>query len=447
LYERSAITDAAPTTLEAGDMTRRTKVAVLETNTFPRQRPVVLTLLASLMAVVVCFALAPSNAASASAAGSTPPRAYFGMHYNQIADGVSWPDAPVGHVRLWDTGTMWPQIQPARGSWDFSRLDKAVANARRHGARISLVLGQSPAWASSRPTESAFYGAGYAAPPKLASDWWNYVHTVAARYRGRIVSYEIWNEVNLRLFYSGSVAEMVRLTRIGRDAIKRADPEALVIAPSVTLRSKATYLGAFARAGGYRYADVVNVHGYPLPAVGPEAGVAMVVRARRGISTYAGGRKPLWNTEMNYGLAVPTAFPLSSRRQAAYITRAYLLNFSAGVKRLVWYNWSAEPFLGVRVASGGTTAAGPGRAFRTVREWMRGHVYPCTVDGRGLYSCTVQYSAHRWAAIRWIPSGVRTTVAPKGTYVRRDVLGLATPTSSRARVTIGFSPVLFEYRR
>jgi hypothetical protein len=402
------------------------------------------------LALLTSFGLTAPAAVASS--GSTPPRHYFGMHYSAVGDGSgSWPDAPVGFVRLWDSRTSWNYLQPARDGWDFSVLDAAVANASAHGAEISLVLGQTPAWASSRPAESAYEGAGAAAPPASVADWWTYVNTVAARYRGRIASYEIWNETNLPGYFSGTVAQMVRLTRIGRDAVKRADPGAAVLGPSVTLRTGTSYLRAFAKAGGYRFSDVVNIHGYPGPYVGPEGGIALVDRARREISQYPGGRKPVWNTELNFGLKTPASGGkpayLSSRRQAAYVARAYLLNWSHGVRRLAWYNWSDASFLGVRMSSGGPQAAAPGAAFANVRWWMRGRVQPCTSGAHGAYQCTVRYSAHRWGSIRWMPHGSRPTRPPTGTFVRRSLDGSKAPSSAYKRVRIGYSPVLFVYHR
>ena len=383
---------------------------------------------------------------------SRPPRAYFGMHYSAVGHGRSWPDAPIGLVRLWDTGTTWKDVQPARDRWDFSVLDRAVANARAHHAQIALVLGQTPLWASSRPMGLGDYnGPGVAAPPASVKDWWTYAHAVAIRYRGRIAAYEIWNEVNLPGYFSGSIAQMVRLTRIGRDAVKRADASALVLSPSVTLRGGTSYLEAFARAGGYRYSDVVNIHGYPLPEGGPETGVAMIDRARRAISSYPGGRNPLWNTEMNFGLPTRasggTATKMSLDRQAAYVVRAYLLNWSHGVQRMVWYDWGAPPFEGVQMSAGGPRAAPPGQAFGTVVDWMRGHVDPCRVGPNGVYRCTVRYATHHMGSIRWTPSGTRITTAPQGAFVRRDIFGHSTSMTPGARLEVGYSPVLFEYRR
>ncbi len=405
-----------------------------------------ITVLARLLAVVLALAvlLGLNTSEAFGSSGARPPHAYFGMHYHAVGRDGSWPDAPVGFMRLWDTGTSWREIQPERARWDFSILDAAVANARAHHAKVSLVLGQSPVWASSRPAEAnAFYGAGAAAPPASITDWWIYVNTVAARYRGRIAAYEIWNEANLPGFYSGSIAQMVRLTRIGRDAIKRADPAASVLGPSVTLRGGVRYMSAFAKAGGYRYSDAVNVHGYPMPTVGPEAGVAMVDRARRAIAGYEGGRKPMWNTEMNYGL--PTlagggiATPWSSRRQAAFVIRAYLLNWSHGVRRMAWYDWGTPTFEGVRMSAGADRAAAPGQAFGTVRDWMRGRVQHVEIDRRGVYRVTVIFSAHRAGSIRGSrqerasrspPSGPSSSVTSSAMRRRRAPVptsGSATP--------------------
>jgi hypothetical protein len=50
-------------------------------------------------------------------------------------------------------------------------------------------------------------------------------------------------------------------------------------------------------------------------------------------------------------------------------------------------------------------------------------------------------------SIRWTVSGTRITTAPRGAFVRRDVFGRATSITSGARLEIGYSPVLFEYRK
>ena len=59
---------------------------------------------------------------------------------------------------------------------------------------LVLTLALSPTWASARPTEASPYFKGSAAEPGDIRQWEDYVRTVAERYKGRIMLYEIWNE-------------------------------------------------------------------------------------------------------------------------------------------------------------------------------------------------------------------------------------------------------------
>jgi hypothetical protein len=49
-------------------------------------------------------------------------------------------------------------------------------------------------------------------------------------------------------------------------------------------------------------------------------------------------------------------------------------------------------------------------------------------------------------SIRWTLSGTHITTAPRGAFVRRDIFGRATSIKSGARLHVGYSPVLFEFR-
>ena len=138
--------------------------------------------------------------------------------------GLPWPATPIGTWRLWDqTGTTWASLEPAKGIWDFSLLDLAVQDALKNHTQIVLTLGQSPSWASARPTEPSFYGVGAPAEPKDVKDWINYLQTVATRYRGKIFNYEIWNEPNDPQYFSGTIPKLVQLTQLARQTLKQVD--------------------------------------------------------------------------------------------------------------------------------------------------------------------------------------------------------------------------------
>src|SRR6187200_16844 len=93
-------------------------------------------------------------AAPAGAATSRIPGSFFGMHNGEH---VSYPTAPVGAVRLWDSGVSWRDIETAPGRYDFTPVDAQVNAARAHGATVLLVLGQTPRFHSTKPGTPGTY--------------------------------------------------------------------------------------------------------------------------------------------------------------------------------------------------------------------------------------------------------------------------------------------------
>src|SRR5438552_1828768 len=69
----------------------------------------------------------------------TIPTAYFGMHIHGIvvprpgaAGPTPWPNVPFGSWRLLDSGVHWSNLEPSKGRWEFSTLDKYVSLAEQH---------------------------------------------------------------------------------------------------------------------------------------------------------------------------------------------------------------------------------------------------------------------------------------------------------------------------
>jgi hypothetical protein len=399
-------------------------------------------------------AAAARPAAAPAVRGSRPPASYFGMHYGPIGQPGLFPDSSaIGTVRLWDTGTTWHQLQPRKGnSWRWDTLDTAVTNALAHNSSVLYVLGSAPRWAAK-------YGkAGYnhASPPRSDKQWVAYVRAVATRYKGRIRAYEVWNEANLDSFWDGSTPRLVRLASLAYRTIKKVDRRAIVTSPSITLRggNGKRWMPVYARLGGLRFADVINVHMYPEASAAPEESIVLLERFRAAMRRVPGGRKPIWNTEINYGMrrhlpGVPTiGVPMTLDKQLAYVLRTYLLGWSNGIRRTYWYDWSSAPLLGIKMVDrhGQTSAAG--LAFSRIRQWMSGRVAPCrSTGGRyGLYTCTIDYGQGLRGRVQWSP-GHRTTVrAPRGTTGMVNTRGTVRTLKGGARVRLGEAPVLFRYR-
>ena len=316
------------------------------------------------------------------------PGEYFGLHIHRAErdDGrhpeTSWPAEPFGSWRLWDAGVSWPALEPNRGQWDFTVLDRYVTLAESAHVEILLPLGLSPAWASARPTEPSAYRPGYASEPRDTADWRVYVRTVASRYRGRIKAYEIWNEPNLPRFYSGTTTRIVQLTRMAHQELKGIDSSIVLVSPSATGRQGIGWLDDFIHQGGTRWCDVIGFHAYVGQREWPEAMAELIWEVRRCLDRNGLMSVPLWNTETGWqitGLSrdsvdvgADAVDGLDEETAAAFVGRAMVLGWVAGADRFYWYAWD-NARMGL-VLTDGKTETPAARAFGRVTRWLTGAV-------------------------------------------------------------------------
>lgn len=399
-------------------------------------------LLGSLLAALV-LGLVPGT--SAAAIAPSPGASYFGMTDNSIGYG-RFPDSPVGSVRLWDTMTAWANVETSRGHYDWTVLDEAVSQARMHGASISLVLGGTPTFYASVPDSTSPYGAGFNSSPTSLTPWARYVRAVATRYKGRIMSYEPINEIDIGMFYLSPDADALAQSRVVYNVVKQVDPRAIVTSPSMVDRLPGSQyeMMRYLSHGGIKYADVISYHPYGMPKDGPEQNAFLVSELRRKLAAKDMAR-PIWSTELNYGLPIGGGGVVSGdwspEKQSAFVSRTYLLQYAAGARRVYWYNWSAASFLGVQMADAESGApAMPALAFATVRSWMSGRFLGCSVGSWGGYTCRVRRGGNI-GYIKWHPTDFSKFVQPKGTYEVRDMLGHPLPL--RRTQYVAAAPVVF----
>jgi hypothetical protein len=177
----------------------------------------------------------------------------------------------------------WKDLEPKPGEWNFTRADDVVAEVEAKGLKLVARLSDSPEWAY--PGATGKKGVDFVdAPPDDLADFANYCGALAARYRGRIAAYQVWNEPNLSREWGGQspdAAGYVGILQACSEAIHAADPQAIVIsaglAPTGTWDNTATpddaFFEAMYDAGFQHYADVagVNAPGYNFPPeISPE---------------------------------------------------------------------------------------------------------------------------------------------------------------------------------
>ena len=209
------------------------------------RRPAFLSRRMPALAVAVAAALGLGVAvAPAASAGSFEDGSQFGLHVPQIANGVV-PSVAYGSVRLWDSGTAWGQVEKVKGQYWWDGLDRAISSANTQNVKILYVLGGTPTWAAKDKKAGTYPNKGAASNPRSIADWKAWVTAVVSRYGDSIDSYQIWNEANLKTFYTGTPAQMAQLTLEASRIIRQLDPTAKVVAASTTMRIDNAYKSFF----------------------------------------------------------------------------------------------------------------------------------------------------------------------------------------------------------
>ena len=391
---------------------------------------------------------------------STIPRTYFGMHIHGMVaprPGLSkpdpWPDIDFGSWRLLSAYVDWPNLEPAKGQWKFSTLDQLVNLAQEHNVEILLPLVFSPSWASSRPNEKSQYSPGNAAPPSDINDWRTYVRTVAMRYKGRIQSYEIWNEPNVHEIFSGSPEQMIALTQEANKILKEIDPNITVVSPSATTVNGVPWLRTFLSVGGAQYVDVIGYHFYVWDA--PEKIVPLVSQVRDAMSKFGFGSKPLWDTEAGWEITnrktgrAPGArgvygTVISDDQAVAYLARSYVLNWAYGVSRFYWYAWD-DGQTGITEPED-LTPKSAAKAYNEIERWLVGSRMMMCDHYQATWNCRLQRDGGYSGWIVWNTDGSRSfPIQPSwGVKRTRDLAGGTQNLSGAKTVEIGPKPILLE---
>jgi polysaccharide biosynthesis protein PslG len=403
-------------------------------------------LLAVAATVGLAVALLPAAPASAAVPSQRVSSGFFGMH---DGDPLTWPTAPVGEIRLWDSGVTWRQIETANGVFNFSRLDAEVASAQAHHSRVLLVLGQTPRFHSTRPGKGGAYGLGASSMPTQSS-WLNYVYKVVKRYKGKGVDYQVWNEANVAGYWSGTPAQMAKLTQWTSGIVNRNDSSAKVVSPALATRlsSQRLWLRTFyaQRTGGKRvgaYVDVVSLNLYPVASGSPEQSMTLLAAART-MLRQAGVSKPVWNTEINYGLlGGGSARKISSAKSMSYVARTLVLNAENNVKRTFWYAWDLQHLANTRLTyANGTSLAPAGQAYTVVRSWLlNSRTKGCARDSKGTWTCTLAYSGGI-KRIYWNPSRKVYLRVVRSAHFSIGIGGVRRSLSGGSQIGVGITPIL-----
>jgi hypothetical protein len=175
--------------------------------------------------------LGPETAPAKPAPAYPPAGFAYGMqahmYYHDVAPAIALvQDAGFGWAKQ---QVRWSDVEKVQGQVDWSPLDRIVDQAAAAGVRLLFSVVTAPSWSRT--------AGGTDGPPDDPATLADFVARLAARYAGRVHTYEIWNEQNLSREWGGSrinAGQYVELLKAAYPAIKAADAQATVISGALT---------------------------------------------------------------------------------------------------------------------------------------------------------------------------------------------------------------------
>ncbi len=128
-----------------------------------------------------------------------------------------------------DSGFGWVKQQVRWSTYNSNDLAAAVAAANAAGVNVMVSIVTAPPATRGGKDEHG--------PPDDPKAFGAFVGGVAAQFKGKIQAYELWNEENLVTEWSGrpiNACDYIPLLREGYNAVKAADPNAIVISGALT---------------------------------------------------------------------------------------------------------------------------------------------------------------------------------------------------------------------
>jgi len=400
------------------------------------------------MAVVTQAQVQPTFFAMGVSSTLDPPKVTFGT---------------LSHPSL-----VWTTVESGgRGVYNWKNMDPFVKIAPKDAngvAQVVLSLGWTPGWAVADHTHcftTTNNGVACTVPPDNLQDWVDFVTELVAHYNGTTAAhvkyYEIWNEANDPLFWTGGVPALVNMAQLAYPILK-TDKYSSVATPSAIWNQGISFMTAYLKAGGSNYADLMTIHGYtsatgsksqtpiPMPesSASTNAAIQVMIADFRAVADQNGMLgKPMASTEGGWGVHGVS----DADMQMAWIAHYEVVQAGIAVTNNLifqdWYLWGHSNSGTIETTAGLPSKAG--NAYDVVLTWLTGQVaQPCTASGN-IWSCVVGKNLVVWNASQSCSSGVCTTApytAPAGYTKYVDLTAASFPISGQ--IALGIKPFMLE---
>ncbi|MBN2270198.1 MAG: cellulase family glycosylhydrolase [Sedimentisphaerales bacterium] len=284
--------------------------------------------------LLLCIAVVPAVAAIPLPELAVPNG--FGVNIHFTGDPVDLDLIRDGGFKFIRMDLGWGGIEREKGTYNFERngYDALTAGCAKRGIRIIYILDYSNnLYESDRSVRTEEGRKAFAA----------FAEAAAKRYAGKGILWEVWNEPNIKQFWTPqpSVDDYCKLVEAAAPLVKKADPSGLLVAPATSTIPFDWLEGCF-KNGLLQWIDVLSIHPYrPQP---PETVIKDYARLRELIKRYApqGKEIPIISGEWGYSNINWDKARLSDEMQARYLAREFLINLYQQIPVSIWYDWKND---------------------------------------------------------------------------------------------------------
>ncbi len=246
-------------------------------------------------------------------------------------------------------------LNPSPGSFDYRTYESQVMSpASQNNIEVLGILANPPDWAADRR-----YAKGHWWVPANLDLAWNdpqnhwgqFVFRTASQFKGRIKAWEVWNEPNIE-FWPGPPELFARLMKVSYQAIKAADPNAIVVLGGIFHYQNIGNIQGILRALGQdpegpanRYFfDVMGHHPYDVGICNMQSEGDLIDNyLRRDMRTFlpdeTDNAHRIWVTETGIRVREDGAFPefATPEEQASYVIASYAYALDKGAERFYYF--------------------------------------------------------------------------------------------------------------
>ncbi|MBU0610512.1 MAG: endo-1,4-beta-xylanase, partial [Armatimonadetes bacterium] len=226
--------------------------------------------------------------------------------------------------------TKWGGVEPERGTRRW--FDAPVDALRQGGLNILALPDYPPKWAKTEG-ELPYDLAAFAA----------HCQAVAAHYRGRITTWELWNEPYMEYFFKGDLKQYSVFAAAAQRALRQGNPDAVLIGCCSPLEQPkwAEGIDPAVRQGldawSFHFYTSGLTGGGTMPFAGELADLRQLLSDTK-IQEYWNSEGTNWEVGDNCFYTFMPSTPEINERAVAYASRVWMEHAKAGISKFFQYH-------------------------------------------------------------------------------------------------------------